>query len=837
MYPRQSATTHTEQLGDEASVYDWARAQVHALNPTAARVWQQCDGATSPDTIAAALRVEMGIAEADAVVDLTLRHLARLHLLERPVAPRGDRPATTRRWLLGRGVAAAMLPAIYSIVAPTPVEASSPVGPAAPTLTSVAPNLGLQGTTVAATLTGAGFVVGATTVTISGSGVTVNNVVVGSTTSLTANFVVAPAAAEGPRSVTVTTSIGTSIAQTFTVTARLPEGTPTLTGISPAQGIRGTTVAVTLTGTNFVTGATTVTVGGSGATVTNVVVSSETSLSANFVLDPAAAEGPRTVTVTTAFGTSGPRIFTIGLPTPGVPTLTGVTPNEGIRGNTVAVTLTGTSFIVGATTVNVTGAGMTVTNVVVGGSTSLTASFVLDPAAAAGPRSVTVTTAAGTSGAQTFTIDLPPGPGTPTLTSVSPNQGLRGTTVGVTLTGTNFVVGATTVNVAGGGVTVNSVVVGSSTSLTVSLVLDPAAVAGPRIVTVTTAGGTSAPQGFTITLPPPTLTSVSPNQGIRGETVAVTLTGTNFDAGATTVTAGGVGVTATNVIVGSPTSLTASFVLDLAAGGAFSVMVTTPGGTSGAQTFTVRPPLPGSQSFAPTGGPVSFTVPAGVISILIEAVGAKGGAGISGGDPGSPGRAVARVSVLPGTLLTVRVGGQGQAGAAGSNAVGGFNGGGPSTGDGGGGGGGATSVRDGDVPLVIAGGGGGGGVGSSGGGGRAGDGGNTVAGDGATVIAGGKPGAGGRQVVGGAGGDGGGSATATSGTAGSAGSGGTGGSDQPGVRGGGGGGGGYFGGGGGGGGTPGTGGGGGGSSFTAPGATEVLHQQGSSFGNSVIISW
>ncbi len=61
----------------------------------------------------------------------------------------------------------------------------------------------------------------------------------------------------------------------------------------------------------------------------------------------------------------------------------------------------------------------------------------------------------------------------------------------VTLTGTNFVVGATTVNVGGGGVTVNNVVVGSSTSLTANFVLDPAAAVGPRIVTVTTAGGTS----------------------------------------------------------------------------------------------------------------------------------------------------------------------------------------------------------------------------------------------------------------------------------------------------------------------------------------------------------
>ena len=109
----------------------------------------------------------------------------------------------------------------------------------------------------------------------------------------------------------------------------------------------------------------------------------------------------------------------------------------------------------------------------------------LDPAAAAGPLSVTVTTAAGTSGAQTFTVNPPPGPSTPTLASISPNQGLRGTTVAVTLTGTNFVVGATTVNV-GGGMTATNVVVGSTTSLTVNFVLDPVAAAGPRVVTVTT---------------------------------------------------------------------------------------------------------------------------------------------------------------------------------------------------------------------------------------------------------------------------------------------------------------------------------------------------------------
>ena len=98
-----------------------------------------------------------------------------------------------------------MLPAIYSIVAPSPVEAQS-VGPAAPTLTSVSPNQGLQGTTVAVTLTGTNFVVGGTTVNVSGSGVTVATVTVNSIrsravpdngTSLTANFVIDPTAAAG----------------------------------------------------------------------------------------------------------------------------------------------------------------------------------------------------------------------------------------------------------------------------------------------------------------------------------------------------------------------------------------------------------------------------------------------------------------------------------------------------------------------------------------------------------------------------------------------------------------------------------------------------------------
>jgi len=80
---------------------------------------------------------------------------------------------------------------------------------------------------------------------------------------------------------------------------------PTLTVLSEPTWVVGTTVAQTLTGTNFVTGATTVAIGGTGITVTGVTVVNGTTLTANFVVAPGATVGAHAVTVTTASGTSG----------------------------------------------------------------------------------------------------------------------------------------------------------------------------------------------------------------------------------------------------------------------------------------------------------------------------------------------------------------------------------------------------------------------------------------------------------------------------------------------------------------------------------------------------
>ena len=59
-------------------------------------------------------------------------------------------------------------------------------------------------------------------------------------------------------------------------------------------------------------------------------------------------------------------------------------------------------------------------------------------------------------------------------------------------------------------------------------------------------------------------------------------------------------------------------------------------------------------TFSYTGGVQTYTVPAGVTSILIEAYGAQGG----GPTGGNGGEAIAEVPVTPGAVLEVYVGGQ-----------------------------------------------------------------------------------------------------------------------------------------------------------------------------------
>jgi hypothetical protein len=225
-----------------------------------------------------------------------------------------------------------------------------------------------------------------------------------------------------------------------------------------------------------------------------------------------------------------------------------------------------------------------------------------------------------------------------------------------------------------------------------------------------------------------------------------------------------------------------------------------------------------------TGGNQTYTVPAGVTKIFVDALGARGGVNFYYSRPGFGGRVQCMMNVTPGQVLTIVVGEVGKGSAYNSTYSslvfpGGFNGGGAGYGYGGSGGG-ATDIRIGGTAVgnrvLVAGGGGGAGYFSStafye----RGGDGGGLTAengyGDGNTSST--KRGVGGNQITGGAKGT-----YYTTGTAGSLALGGNG--STSGSSGGGGGG--YYGGGGGS-----TGGGGGGSSYTnGIYCTNVVHTPG-----------
>jgi len=462
------------------------------------------------------------------------------------------------------------------------------------TIASVAPNTGAQGTVVPVTITGTGLAL-TSAVNVSGTGVTVSNVVDVSATTVTATFTIAANATLGARNVTVTTPAGTTNAGTFTVVA---PPAPTLTSIAPSSELRGTSISVLLTGTNFVTGSTVVaTPAATGFTISGVAVTSATAITATFTSTTAAAIGSVNIAVVTPGGASNTLPFAIT-----GPVLTSIAPASANRSTTgLGLTLTGTG-LTGTTSLNFSGNGISVSGLTVVSDTSVTATISIAAGATAGARNVTVTTPAGNSNAVTFTVTVPPAG----LFSIAPITGARGTAQPVVLTGISLTT-ATAINVSGGGITVSALTVVSDTQVNATFTISPTATLSARNVTVTTsAAGTTTPVTFTVVNPgTPILSSVAPASGLRRTAaatnpVAVVLTGSNFTAGSTVnVVAPANGLTVTGVTLVSPTQINATFnTTTTAAIGPRSITVTTPGGTSGTVTYTVLGPV--LTSIAPT---------------------------------------------------------------------------------------------------------------------------------------------------------------------------------------------------------------------------------------------
>jgi PqqD family protein of HPr-rel-A system len=126
MEPRRVDDLTCERVERELLVYSPLTGETHALNESAAVVFELCDGTISRAAMAAEVARRCGLPPDDAIVDLALADLEEAGLI---VADDGERPAITRRSLIRRlgltAIAAAVLPVVETIMMPS-AEAQAP---------------------------------------------------------------------------------------------------------------------------------------------------------------------------------------------------------------------------------------------------------------------------------------------------------------------------------------------------------------------------------------------------------------------------------------------------------------------------------------------------------------------------------------------------------------------------------------------------------------------------------------------------------------------------------------------------------------------------------------
>ncbi len=387
---------------------------------------------------------------------------------------------------------------------------------------------------------------------------------------------------------------------------------PTITKISPtAVNPKGGAV-ITITGTNFVSGAT-VTIASNSAT--GVTFVSKTSLKATVPASTGGAEGPANVTVTNPDTQSA--TLTNGLTYKlAAPTVTSISPTVATAAGGTVITITGTNFVLGATVSFGANAG---TNVVFTSKTSLKATAPASTNKAEGQVNVTVTNPDGQAG--TLTNGLMYQFPAPTITQISPTTASPKGGAGITITGTNFVSGAT---VMFGANSATAVTFNSSTSLKATAPASTNKAEGPVNVVVTNPDGQAATltNGLMYQYAAPTITSISPAVSSTSGGAVITITGNNFLTGATV----SFGLNnATNVVFVSKTSLQATTPASTnSAEGNVNVTVTNPDSQAATLTGGLLYHLPPSlTSITP-----AFGLPAGGYTVVLNGQYFRAGAAV-----------------------------------------------------------------------------------------------------------------------------------------------------------------------------------------------------------------
>ncbi len=357
---------------------------------------------------------------------------------------------------------------------------------------------------------------------------------------------------------------------------------PTISGLTPSSVVEDQTIPqeIAVTGTNFVSGS--VVVFGS----TNLATTFESATSLKATIPVSLLSDPGTVNVTVRNPAPGnevsaPAVFTIV----GIPTISGINPNtatEGSAGFTLAVT--GTNFV-SASSVVFDGTPLTPDTT---SATQLTVTVPAASIATAGAKTVVVRNpAVPDSNAVTFTVTPAPLPA-PTLTQLNPNSAVAGSgPLAVTVTGTNFVNGATLVF---GGTDVTAIF-GSATQL--SATIPGTLLTTPGVVQASVRNPdsqTSSSLPFTVSGIAPVLTSISPESAVAGAAdTLLTLTGSDFQSGAVVL----FGLDSLTPASQTATQITALVpAASLASARTVSVRVRNPGNMdSQPRTFTILPKL------------------------------------------------------------------------------------------------------------------------------------------------------------------------------------------------------------------------------------------------------
>jgi len=255
----------------------------------------------------------------------------------------------------------------------TGTKASAYTYLALPTVSAVAPLKGSTAGGKTVTITGTNF---SNVLVVRIDGVPVSSYTVAADGLSISAVTPAHAATTTPVSVSVTTAGGTGTGGSYSYMAA-----PTVTSLDKSSGPIAGLQTVVITGTNFDTtdNGNTVTFGGAAAT--NIIETSDTSMT---VTTAAHAAGAVDVVLTTPGGTVTKAKFYTYI---GTPTIVSIAPDEGDVGGGTNITITGTNFT-GATGAEIN--NVAVTNFVVVSATK-----------------ITCTTPAGTAGAQAVDILAP----------------------------------------------------------------------------------------------------------------------------------------------------------------------------------------------------------------------------------------------------------------------------------------------------------------------------------------------------------------------------------------------------------------------------------------------